>query len=745
MAKAKPERLIESTVSIRESIGGDGKKWAVTILDEGLSKNQRWYSRASVTNHVPLFEGAWVNIDHYRDAEQQARPEGSITRRGGVIRNVHVVEGDNGKVRMDAELHVILPWVGEAMMRAQEAGAPGWAGLSIDAFGVVNPQHNAELGRSIPTVEGFTKVNSVDLVTIPATGGAIRHVLESQEIDNMNPEELVLALREAVKEDMATMVPAMVRSELATALQEAAGEDEADAEDEDENGEPYDAEDVGEGDEDEDEDEDGDEDDEDDEVQESVRVAMSEVNRLREAVASTQAKLDAQAFAATINGKLAASGMPNSLQGLARQRIASEVRGGRVTEARVDAILKETRDTWAEMAQQNPSSQPGMPTPVGITGKGAQYMDRLLATFGDTTVKADPFLSLREAYCHFTGADAHRLHPIEIFRAMMGTGYDSAFSSSRVREALTTASWGDIFADVMYNRLGKIYNNLPYDEWRQLCSTIENAPDFMTQNSTIYGGYGNIPVVAENDPYLPLGSPGDQKTSWAIAKRGGTEVITLEMVVNNKLGVVSKIPDMLAYATKRTLYEFAMGMITTSAPTMSYDMTALYDASHGNVDNEELTVQGLDAVEQAHMAQVPFGQPSNEVLGSRGQVKLIIISRAQRLRANTLLKPSDRVRYDGMTQDSTQIDPGAFVGSGITPVVYDRLVGTDWYSAIDPKAPGVNGLSIGFLGGRQEPELFVQDNPTIGEAMSHDRINFKVRHIYGGTIPDHRVYAKHTP
>jgi len=98
-----------------------------------------------------------------------------------------------------------------------------------------------------------------------------------------------------------------------------------------------------------------------------------------------------------------------------------------------------------------------------------------------------------------------------------------------------------------------------------------------------------------------------------------------------------------------------------------------------------------------------------------------------------------------MTGSSTEIDPGAFSGRGIQAVVYDRLTGSDWYSACDPKAPGVNGLTIGFLGGRQEPELFVQDNPTVGEAMSHDRINFKVRHIYGGTVADHRVFAKHSP
>ena len=41
---------------------------------------------------------------------------------------------------------------------------------------------------------------------------------------------------------------------------------------------------------------------------------------------------------------------------------------------------------------------------------------------------------------------------------------------------------------------------------------------------------------------------------------------------------------------------------------------------------------------------------------------------------------------------------------------------------------------MGFLDGREDPELFVQDAPTVGSLFSSDEITYKIRHIYGSTV-----------
>ena len=65
---------------------------------------------------------------------------------------------------------------------------------------------------------------------------------------------------------------------------------------------------------------------------------------------------------------------------------------------------------------------------------------------------------------------------------------------------------------------------------------------------------------------------------------------------------------------------------------------------------------------------------------------------------------------------------------------------TDWYLSADPAE--IPTIEIGFLDGRQEPELFIQDTPSQGSLFSHDQITYKIRHIYGGTVLDHRGLYK---
>ena len=56
------------------------------------------------------------------------------------------------------------------------------------------------------------------------------------------------------------------------------------------------------------------------------------------------------------------------------------------------------------------------------------------------------------------------------------------------------------------------------------------------------------------------------------------------------------------------------------------------------------------------------------------------------------------------------------------------------------KIDHITGIEIGFLDGNEEPELFVQDNPTSGSVFTNDQITYKIRHIYGGAVIDYRAF-----
>jgi hypothetical protein len=60
---------------------------------------------------------------------------------------------------------------------------------------------------------------------------------------------------------------------------------------------------------------------------------------------------------------------------------------------------------------------------------------------------------------------------------------------------------------------------------------------------------------------------------------------------------------------------------------------------------------------------------------------------------------------------------------------------------LSAKTSDVEGIEIGFLNGKEEPEILVQDQPTVGNVFVYDQIRYKLRHEYGGAVVDFRAFA----
>ena len=129
--------------------------------------------------------------------------------------------------------------------------------------------------------------------------------------------------------------------------------------------------------------------------------------------------------------------------------------------------------------------------------------------------------------------------------------------------------------------------------------------DFRTQERPRLGGYGNLPAVAQGDPYTALTSPSDEKATYAVTKRGGTEDLTLEMIRNDDVGAIRRLPTELALAAANTLYEFVFDFIRTN-PTI-YDTKALFHADHGNLGTTALDATSFAAARLAMIQQVRAG------------------------------------------------------------------------------------------------------------------------------------------
>ena len=319
--------------------------------------------------------------------------------------------------------------------------------------------------------------------------------------------------------------------------------------------------------------------------------------------------------------------------------------------------------------------------------------------------------SLKEAYVQTTGD-------------VRVSGRLRACDPALMREALASNSLGEVLGDAIARRMIADYRRANvYDVWRRVASTVPLA-DFRTQHRTRWGGYGDLPAVAEGAAYAALASPTDEEVTYAPSKRGGTEDVTLETVKNDDAGALMRIPVKLSRAAQRTLARFVLDLIVGN-PAMDYDGVTLFHAGHGNLGTAALARDSLAAARVAMLKQTEKDSGDRLGIGPR----------------SILVPPDLEAAAADLFRRGTENDPG-FVQSlslDVLPVWY-WTDANDWYLAADPD--DIPCIEVGFLDGREEPELFVQDNPTVGSLFTHDKISYKIRHVYGGDVLDHRGLYK---
>jgi hypothetical protein len=485
-------------------------------------------------------------------------------------------------------------------------------------------------------------------------------------------------------------------------------------------------------DEEEPEDKDGDE-EEEDESPEAIQESLRELRTLLESTRADNAVRD-------ITARVTAAKLPAPVSEQIITQL-TEALGRRAVEvAEVDAAISLARTVIKESGRAHPS------WPLASLTAGDSAHDQMVKALqgwfkGEAIDGVRPVRDLRESYAGWVGQGYLDADPWEMFHSF-ASRYDSARNHAKLQESLATADWGQVFADVFYLQMIQSYKASPdYDKWRMVCSDIESVPDFRTRHWTRVGGYSDFTTVGEKETYPTITSPGDEEIQYAVQKYGGLDDISMEMILGDRLAIVRKLPQLMGYAASRTLYKFVFDLITTGNPTMDYDSTTLYHSDHGNTGSTALSLTSLDAIVVAMRSQTAFGQ-SQEILGTRNKPKHLIIPAELESRAQRILNPSDAWQASIASVDAdTTMDPQRFKGSGIGYHVYDQLTNASkWWAVADPSM--VPTMVVGFLNGRQEPELFTQDQPNVGSTFTADKISYKLRFVFGGDVLEHRSFYR---
>lgn len=682
-----------------------GKECELMLIEQGTSKNKYHYPKAILEAAAPLFNGVYAFADHTNDQEQAVRPERSVRDKVGRWSNVHYGQATVGGRLTEGligHLKVIAPWMRDLLRESVEMGEPDFVGVSIDALGISTPKTQG--GQKVKEVTKIQKVFSVDVVTSPSAGGHLMRLVASDTTERRTRLENESEGAGGATATAMPMTPAematIVREQVSSILREVAMP-----------------------------------------LQEALNAQKLQVERLTESqrVAAQREKFSAAIDAATGLSELGQERLRHSFEDTAVRRDLKD--------EEVLAAIRESVQYEAQLLQNMGGNSGPRSTPrvsVGAT-EFDQHYQALVGMFENqdqiVNGKAIPrYRTIKEAYCRWSQRDSFEVDPDEI-QAAFSTKYDSRQDHKRIQESVSTATWGQVYADVLYLMLIKAYRTNPvYNKWRAVVSDIENVPDFQQRHWTRLGGYGDLTTVPETATYPLMTSSTNEEVKYSVAKRGGLDDVTFEAIANDRVGSIRRIPIGMARAAARTLFKFVMNLITTSNPVMSYDSVALYNSAHGNgPDSNALSLTAIQTAIVKMRAQTAFSETS-EILGERNKPKVFIVPAQLELVAQRLLNPSDAY-LAAIANPSTEqsLDPQAYKGMNMDYIVYDVLTSsTAWWAVADPAE--VATFVIGFLNGREDPELFVQDQPNVGSNFTADKVTYKVRHIYGGVVEDHRSF-----
>ena len=604
-----------------------------------------------------LFDGARVFAK--ADAEHIKGSGKDVRNIVGWISDVNFVEGaaaDTGRLVGKLNLSAAEERLRTLLVDAFKRGKKDLAGLSIDADGSAKVAMRE--GKRVREAKSITKVSSVDLIVEPGAGGGFVRMLEA-----FNPEqEKDMPLRQKMLDEIQSKNPA-ARAKIGS-----------DATDE--------------------------------EITAAYREAVAVQTRVGTEPGDVEERIRMVEARAHARGEIAACNLPQA----AKDKLLADFTGrARFVEADVGAAIADEREYLAKFAESGRVDL-NFDTSPRVEDRSVKMGEMLDAFFDPAHKDHKTVGSFRECYIEFTGDRrvTGRIDDCDRSKLRESAG-------ARFAEALDTTSWADALGDSITRRMQAVYEGqTDLQAWRRV-ATVGRANDFRAQERFRIGGYGNLPAVNQGADYTALTSPGDDKASFAVSKRGGLETVTLEMIKNDDVNAIRRVPVELALSAGNTLYEFVFDFYRTN-PAI-YDTKALYHADHGNLFTAALDATAFAAHRLAMVKQTRAG--SGKRLGTTPAIVLVPFE-------------LEEAAYN-LFQRNTNLDQ-TFVQSMKPQVIVPGYWtdANDWCTVADPMKLPV--LEVSFLDGQEQPELFVQDQPNVGSLFTADKITYKIRHIYGGVV-----------
>jgi uncharacterized Zn finger protein (UPF0148 family) len=314
-----------------------------------------------------------------------------------------------------------------------------------------------------------------------------------------------------------------------------------------------------------------------------------------------------------------------------------------------------------------------------------------------------------------------------------------------IRAAITTAQFGEVYADRQHKAYMKEYHSA--SKWEELLAMASEAPywdDFKTHRLIRFGEYANLSAVAEGTTYPTPTTPADVEETGTLSgtKRGLIETYTLESMLDPDGQKLSRFPILIGKALGRTVREDTIDTITTTNPTLNADSVVLYHAStHSNLSSSTnaLSAAGFAAMRQAMRKQTAAG--SSKRLGmSENDPMYVMLPIDLWDRAEGIIDPSPafyQTTNDASDASTATLDRNKWKHLKMVEMTHATNV-TDWYGMADPnKMPT---FAFARLTGVPQPELFWQSDPESPVMFDSDTGKIKIRFWWDVVPLDWRAF-----
>jgi ATP-dependent protease ClpP protease subunit len=280
-----------------------------------------------------------------------------------------------------------------------------------------------------------------------------------------------------------------------------------------------------------------------------------------------------------------------------------------------------------------------------------------------------------------------------------------AFTFRNAAGMHSSSDFGNVLGNVAHKAMMIGYQEAEetFDQW----TAKGTASDFRPISRVDLNLFPGLDKVEEGAEYK-YGTIGDTGVSVQIATYGKMFAITRQAIINDDMSVMTKIPQRMGRAAKRTIGNLVYAILNSN-PVMQ-DSVALFNSAHGNL----AASGGAPSVATLGAGRVAMSRqkdPDNIVAGLN-------------LRPKFMLLPPELLDL-ALTIINSEKTPGDAAGTPnpvrniATPVSDARLAGTAWYFAADPNA--ADTVEVTYLDGNSEPFLDQR------EGWSVDGTEFKVR------------------